>query len=145
MILAMRQKLKLAKTQKTMIAWPTGASPLIIAFILMGITINSALESHNLGWVNYLVHNQKHIFQSLMVSSLLVAVFSTLLRNKIKTFMAAFQPVLIQVASIIAVANQDTALRLVLSAITILPLLILLVTLTNEIGPPNGPKEGADD
>ena len=62
-----------------------GASPLIIALMLM-FAIRTSTVSHDTGWIKYLVQHQDDIIQSLLMSSLMVAVFSTLLRNKAGNF-----------------------------------------------------------
>ena len=122
MIQNIKKKLKLTKTQRAITAYLAGASPIITTSILISTTNNIELKSHNPEWLVYLVQNQKHIFQSLVISFLLVAVFSTLLGNKFITLIAASQPVLIQVASITRPINEDTPLQLVLTAIMIFPL-----------------------
>ena len=133
MIQAIRKKLKVPRVPRRLIALLAGPSPFILALVFMYVTRYLPMR-HDTGWIIYLTHHQDAIIQSLIVSSVLVAVFSTLLRNKVGTLLAGFQPVLIQAMFILTDATRHIALNLPLAAITILPLLILLMTLGRELG-----------
>ena len=133
MIQTIRKKLKVPEIWRTKIAVLAGVSPGIIALLFMFTTRTSAI-SHDSGWITYLVQHQGDIVQTLIVSSVMVAVFSTLLRYKLATFAAGFQPVLIQLMFILTDSGRHIALNLPLAAITVLPLLILLIALIREIG-----------
>ena len=86
-----------------------------------------------MGWVNYLVQHQDTIFQSLIVSSLMIAVLSTLHRNKAITLVAGFHPLLIQIMFLIASGSQGITLNLPLAAIMVLPLLIFYAALKKDL------------
>lgn len=137
MIQTIKKKLKALKVPRNAVAWLAGASPFILAFIFMyarlTYTTGTPAIFSDSGWTKYLVDHQGDIIQSLIVSSVMVAVFTTVLRNKAVTLLAGFQPVVIQAIFILTDATGDIALRLPLAAITVLPLLILLVTLRKEI------------
>ena len=137
MIQAIKKKLRVPKVPRTAIAWLAGASPFILALIfmyarLMHSTGTSAIFPDS-GWIKYLVQHQDAIIQSLIVSSVMVAVFLALLRNRVATLLAGFQPVVIQAMFILTDVGRHFALNLPLAAITVLPLLILLVTFRREI------------
>ena len=138
MIQTIRKKLKVPEIWRTKIAVLAGVSPGILALIFMYARLTDATGTsaifHDSGWIKYLVQHQDDIIQSLIVSSVMVAVFSTVLRNKVATFLAGFQPVLIQAMFILTDTSRDIALNFPLAAITVLPLLILLITLKGEIG-----------
>ena len=128
-----RKKLKVPTISRNLIAVLAGASPFLLALIMMFYTRFSTI-SNDAGWVKYLVQHQDDIIQSLIVSSVMVAVFSTLLRNKTAAFAAGFQPVLIQATFILTDPSLRFPLNVPISAITVLPLLILLITLGRDIG-----------
>ena len=88
---------------------------------------------HDMTWTKYLIQHQNDIFQTLIVSSVLVAVFSTLLRSKVVTFAATLQPALIQAMFILTNETRQIALHFSLFSIIVLPLLILTITLRREI------------
>ena len=127
-----RKNLKVPRILRHAIALLAGASPFIFALILVSATGNPTMP-HGTGWIKYLVKHQDDIIQSLIVSSVMVAVFSTLLRCKVATFAAGFQPVVIQAMFILADSTRHITLNLSLAAITVLPLLILLMTLRRGI------------
>ena len=81
MIQAMRKKLR--GTRDT-IAWLAGASPLILALILMHI-VKVLSKYHNTEWIKYSVQHQDDITQALIISSIAVAVFSAALCNRMTT------------------------------------------------------------
>ena len=119
-----------------MIALLAGASPLILSFIfLLAKRISTTYPDK--GWVEALVQHQDDIIQTLIVSSLMVAVFSTVLRFKVASVAAGFQPGLIQVMFILTDLNRSIILNIPLAAITVLPLLILLLTLRRDIDKPD--------
>ena len=132
MIQTIRKKLGVFRIPKHRIALLAGSSPIILAFILIYVT-EYTLIFHDTGWFKYLVQNQDEFVQSLIVSSIIVAVFSTLLRVRLAIFVAGFQPVIIQIMFILADVNQHIALSLSIAAITILPLLILLAIFIRDI------------
>ena len=132
MIQTIRKKLRVFRIPKHRIALLAGSSPIILAFILMYVT-EYTLIFHDTGWFKYLVQNQDEFVQSLIVSSIMIAVFSTLLRVRLVTFVAGFQPVIIQIMFILADVNQHIVLSLSIVAITILPLLILLTIFIKDI------------
>ena len=121
------------KVPRAMIVLLAGASPFIVALILVFATTPSPI-SRGTGWFNYLVQNQDDIIQSLIVSSVMVAVFSTLLRCKVATLVAGFQPAVIQAMFMLTDSTRHITLSLPLAAITVFPLLILLMTFGREIG-----------
>ena len=137
MIQAIKENLKVPKVPRTAIAWLAGAFPFILASIFMyarlTYTTGTSAIFQDSGWTQYLVGHQSDIIQSLIVSSVMIAVFLALLRNKVVTLLAGFQPVVIQAMFILTDATRDIALRLPLAAIAVLPLLILLMTLRREI------------
>ena len=135
MIQTVKKNLKVLRIPRYLIALLAGASPFIVALILVFATTPSPI-SRGTGWFNYLVRHQDDIIQTLIVSSLMVAVFfSTLLRSKEVILVAGFQPVLIQTMFILTDVNRHIALNLPLSAITVLPLLIVFMSLRREIDP----------
>ena len=64
----------------------------------------------------------------------MVAVFSTLLVNKVATLVAGFQPGLIQAMFILTDLGRHITLNLSLAAITVLPLVVLLMMLIRDSG-----------
>lgn len=85
-------------------------------------------------WFKYLIQHQDDIIKTLIVSSVMVAVFCTLLRNKLATFLAALQPGVIQAMFIFSDETRHLALDLPLAAIAVLPLLVLSLTLGRDVG-----------
>ena len=132
MIQTVKKNLEVPRILRHLIALLAGASPFILAFILVFGTKNSAIP-HDTGWIRDLIQHQDDIIQTLIVSSLMVAVFSTLLRSKVVILVAGFQPVLIQTMFILTDVNRHIALNLPLAAITVLPLLIVFMSLRREI------------
>ena len=132
MIQTIGKKLRVPRIPRITIAWLAGASPFILALILMCATM-IWIRSHDAGWIKYLVQYQDDIIQSLIVSSIMVAVFSTLLRCKVATFAAGLQPVVIQAMFIFIDGSRHIIQNLPLTAIIVLPLLILLMSLRREI------------
>ena len=130
MIQTIRKKLS---DHRLRIAWLAGASPLILTFGL-GYYITPSPISHDTALAHYLVQHQDDIFQSLIVSSVIVAVFCTMLRNTGVAFLAALQPAVIQVAYISTDSSQDIFRSILITAITVVPVLFLLITLRNEVG-----------
>ena len=122
---------------KLRIAWLAGASPLILTFGLMYYvtpsTTTPSTTLHNTALAHYLVQHQDDIFQSLILSSVMVAVFCTVLRNKAITFLAALQPAVVQAAFISADSSRDIFESIPITAIIILPLLFLLMTLRMDV------------
>ena len=110
-----------------------GVSPGALALLFMFATRTSAI-SQDVGWIGDLVQHQGDIIQTLIVSSVMVAVFTTVLRYKVVTFLAGFQPVLIQLMFILTETGRHIALNLPLAAIAVLPIFILLIALIGEIG-----------
>ncbi len=133
MIQTMRRKLKPPRVQRRSIALLAGASPLILALVFIYVTRFWPIHGDP-AWIKFLVQNQEDIIQSLLISSLMVAVFCTLLRNRVATLLAGFQPAVIQAAFILMDTTRHIALNSPLAAVTVLPLLILLITLGKEIG-----------
>ena len=131
MIQTVRRNLKAPRIPRHLIALLAGVSPLILALMLVFAVQNSTI-THGTGWIKYLVQHQDDIIQSLIVSSVMVAVFSTVLRCKAATFAAGFQPVVIQAMFLLTDSTRHIALNIPLAAITVLPLLILLMTLRRE-------------
>ena len=129
MIQTIRKKLS---DYRLRIAWLAGASPLLLTFGLM-YYITPSPTSHNTALAHYLVQHQDDIFQSLIVSSVMVAVFCTVLRDKRVTFLAALQPAAVQVAFISADSSRDIFESIPITAIIILPLLFLLITLHMDV------------
>ena len=132
MIQTVKKNLEVPRILRHLIALLAGASPFILAFIFVFGTKNSAIP-HDTGWIRDLIQHQDDIIQTLIVSSLMVAVFSTLLRSKVVILVAGFQPVLIQTMFILTDVNRHIALNLPLAAITVLPLLIVFMSLRREI------------
>lgn len=130
MIQAIRKKLS---DYRLRIAWLVGASPLILAFFLMSHIMTSS-TSHNVVRVEYLFQHQEDIFQSLIVSSAMVAIFCTTLRNKVVIFVAGFQPAAIQAAFISTDSARNIFESIPITALIVLPLAILAFTLGREIG-----------
>ena len=139
MIKTTRKKLRIPRIPRTTIASLAGASPAILGLILMYPT-KSWIGPHDTEWIKYLVQHQDDIIQTLIVSSIVVALFSTLLHNKTITFAAGLQPVIIQAAFILTDLGRHIALNISLAAITVLPLLILIMTLKKEIGQVDDPE-----
>ena len=136
MIQTSRKNLKFLRIPRHWIALLAGASPFILALLLVfATTVSTTLG--DTGWIKDLVQHQDDIIQSLIVSSVMVAVFSTVLRCKVATFAAGFQPVVIQAMFILTDATRHIILNLPLAAITVLPLLIVLITLRREIVQPD--------
>ena len=137
MVQTIRKKLKIPEIWRIRIAVLAGASPFILALIFMyarlTYTTGTSAIFQESGWTKYLFDHQGDIIQSLIVSSVMVAVFIALFRSKVVTLLAGFQPVVIQAMFILTDATRDIALRLPLAAIAILPLLVLFVTLRKEI------------
>ena len=132
MIQSIRKNLKVSISPRHLIAQFAGAAPFILALALM-IATKSPTTTPTTAWIKYLVQHQDDIIQSLIVSSVMVAIFLALLRSKVATFTAGFQPVVIQAMFIITDSTRHIALSLPIVAITVLPLLILLITLRREI------------
>ena len=132
MIQTIRKKLRVPGIPRTTIAVLAGISPFILALALM-YAISASTRHYDTGWIRYLVQHKDDIIQSLIVSSVMVAVFSTVLRNRVATFAAGFQPVVIQAMFILTDVSRHITLKLPLAAITVLPLLILVMTLRREI------------
>ncbi len=131
-------KFKAPKVSRTAIARFAGTSPFILALLFMYARLTYATGTSvifpDTEWFKYLIQHQDDIIQTLIVSSVMVAVFCTLLRNKLATLLAGFQPVLIQAMFILTDTGQHLALNLPLAAITVLPLLVLLLTLGRDLG-----------
>lgn len=132
MIQTIRKKLGVFSIPKHRIALLAGSSPITLAFILIYVTEYN-LIFQDTGWVKYLAQNQDEVVQSLIVSAIMVAVFSTVLREKVATFVAGFQPVIIQIMFIVVDERQYIALNLLFVAITILPLFILITIFMKDI------------
>ena len=142
MIQTTKKKLKALGITRGKIALLAGASPFILAFMLMSTTRSLAIF-HDTGWINYLVQHQDDIIESLLISSVMVMIFSTLLHKKVAIFFAGFQTVAIQAMVLLTDPTQHIALNIPLVAITVLPILILLLMLGREIDQPdNQDKEG---
>ena len=116
---------------KVCIAVLAGISPLIIAFILASYVMISLL-THKMERVEYLLQHQDVIVESLIVSSVFVAVLCTVLRNKTVTFLAACQPVVVQATFLLTDLSLGYTLKISLAAMIVLPVLILLKTLISE-------------
>ena len=135
MIQTIRKKLGVFSIPRHMIALLAGSSPFMFAFMIFifaYFTRNSPMP-HDTGWVRFLVQHQDEFVQSLIVSSVMVAVFFALLRNKAAIFAAGAQTATIQIMFIVADARQHLALNLPIAAIIILPLLILLLAFSKDI------------
>lgn len=145
MIQAIKRKLKALKVPRTAIAGLAGTSPFILALIFVwarsSYTTGTSVIFQAGEWFKYLIQHQDAIIQTLIVSSVMVAVFCTLLRNKLATFLAAFQPGVIQAMFILTDRGQHLALNLPLAVITVLPLLVLLLTLGRDVGQQNDRDE----
>ena len=127
----MRKTLEISRIPRTKIAVLAGASPGILALMLMFATRGSTTYRH-IGWIKYLIEHQDVIIQTLILSSVMAAVFSVLLRSKVATFAAGLQTLAIQIMFLLTDASRHIALNLSLAAIIILPLLILLMPLKKE-------------
>ena len=136
MIQTTRDKLRAPRDSRYWVALLAGVAPFILALLLMSVT-KTMIASRDAEWIKYLVCHQDDIIESLVVSSIMVAVFCTLLRNKVVIFVAGFQPVVIQAMFIVTDTSRHIALNFPLAAITVLPLLVLLMALGREIGQAN--------
>ena len=114
------------------IAIVAGIAPLIVAVAFM-FAKETLVTSPDRGWTIFLVQHQDGIIQSLIVSSLLVTVFITLLHNAAVTLLAGFQTAIISAMFILTDGSPHILLNVGLAAIIILPLLILLITLNRDI------------
>ena len=146
MIQTVKRNLKAPKIPRHSIALLAGASPLIFALLMLGLTVQNSTTLHGgAGWIRYLIQHQDDIIQSLIVSSVMVGVFSTVLRCKAATFAAGFQPVVIQSMFLLTDSTRHIALNIPLAAITVLPLLNLLLTLKKEIDQLDVPNSDNDN
>ena len=86
-------KARLARNPRTTraLAAVAGASPLLLGFALYLVVAGSEAYRYT-GWASYLAEHRDKIFQTLIVSLLMVAVVSALFNNKIAVFLAGFQP-----------------------------------------------------
>ena len=133
MIQTVKKNLEVPRILRHLIALLAGASPFILAFIILVFGTKNSAIPHDTGWIRDLIQHQDDIIQTLIVSSLMVALFSTLLRSKVVILVAGFQPVLIQTIFILTDVNRHIALNLPLAAITVLPLVIVFMSLRREI------------
>ena len=107
------------------IALPAAFSPLVITCVFVFAT-TGATETDGAEWVSYLLKNWDDLVQSLIVSSVMVAVFTALLACKPLALAAAFQPPVIHVGFIISDPSLGWLAGLPMLLITVLPLAILL-------------------
>ncbi len=131
MIQTIREKLRVPRIPRTTIACLVGAIPIIVALLLLS-ALTSTTYRHT-EWVKFLNEHQDAIIQSLIVSSVMVAIFSALLRYKLATFAAGLQPVLIPVMFLVSDESRHLTLNLPLAVIAVLPLVILVMVLRKEL------------
>ena len=113
-----------------------GASPFVLAVMLLLLTETSNIPTDK-GLLKGLADNQQNIIQSLIMSSVMVAIFSTVLSWKAVTLAAGFQPALIQAVFMVVKGSELMVLNLTLAVIITLPLAILLLTLWREVSQRN--------
>ena len=106
-----------------------GLSPLMFALVVVAAT-GDLSETDRMGWTKYLVEHLDDLVQSLILSSVMVAVFIALLRCAVATLLTALQPLIIQALFIFTDPSRGVVADIPLLAITLLPLVVLLVTLT---------------
>ena len=106
-----------------------GLSPLMFALVVVAAT-GDLSETDRMGWTKYLVEHWEDLVQSLIPSSVMVAVFIALIRCAVATLLTALQPLIIQALFIFTDPSRGVAADIPLLAITLLPLVVLLITLT---------------
>lgn len=119
------------KSQRINLALVSGAFPLLPGFLLMFVIVGS--EYRNAGWDDYLIQHRVDIYQSLIVSSLMIAVLSTLLGNKLAILAAGLQPGLIQLMLLFTNGLRSVEQNLLPGVIVMFPMLILFIALKGDM------------
>ena len=112
-----------------LIALAAGVSPLILAVLLSWATMQAPTLLQGTELQAYLIQHRETISDHIIVSSLMVAVFCTILRSKIVTFIAGFQSAVTVAALAMPSLDAGMCLRFALVAIIVIPLLVLSLTL----------------
>ncbi len=115
------------------IAVAVGLSPLILALLVSLATIQGSTLTHGTELQAYLIQHREHISQSLIVSSLLVAVFCSTLRSRIVALLGGSQAALTLAALVLPHHNMGPVEILPYIAITVLPVAVLLALLRKDI------------
>lgn len=119
------------KSHRINLALVSGAFPLLPGFLLMFVIVGS--EYRNAGWDDYLIQHRVDIYQSLIVSSLMIAVLSTLLGNKLAILAAGLQPGLIQLMLLFTNGLRSVEQNLLPGVIVVFPMLILFIALKGDL------------
>ena len=119
------------KPSRMWIMYVLGAFPGIFAYALMYITTWATPPHSEL--VKYLIQNQDDIFKILIVSSIVIVVHSTLLRNMALTFLFGAQTMIIQMMDVLKDISGNSILIIFAIVMIVLPFMILSMTLVKNI------------